>query len=71
MSVNEAPVGGEDDFEDTVRGDGGAVPMPSIAAESRGVSGGPEDQEVAEDRVEHDRDRVAEGYVRPGEPHTD
>lgn len=58
-------------FEESMLGEGGEVAMPSIAAESRGEAGGPQDQEVAEERSAHDRHRVVEGYVRPGEPHTD
>lgn len=70
MGEEVEPVIGEDGFEATVSGEGGQVPMPSVAAESRGVAGGPEDQEVAEEAATGDR-RVPEGYVRPGEPHTD
>ncbi len=71
MSEFEEPVRGEDGFESSVRGEGGEVPMPSVAAESRGQSGEAEDQEVAEGGVTDDRRRVIEGYVQPGEPHTD
>jgi hypothetical protein len=53
-------------------GEGGEVPMPSSAAESRGRAGTGEDQDVAEQQL-HREHRVIEGYVRPGEPgaHTD
>ncbi len=71
MNQIEEPIRGEDGFEASVRGDGGEVPMPSIGAESRGRSGDAEDQEVAEDEITQGRRRVLEGYVHPGEPHTD
>ena len=71
MSQLEEPVRGEDGFEASLRGEGGEVPMPSVAAESRNRAGEGEDQEVAERRVAHDDGRVPEGYVRPGEPHVD
>ena len=71
MSKLEEPIRGEDGFEASIRGDGGQVPMPSVAAESRNRTGEGEDHEVAEERVASDRRRVPEGYVRPGEPHTD
>jgi hypothetical protein len=71
MSEPEQPTLGADGFEAAVRGDGGEVPMPSVAAKSRGRSGERDDQEVAEEHVTDDRRRVAEGYVHPGEPHTD
>lgn len=60
----------QEGFESTMLGQGGEVPMPSSAAESRDKAGTEEDQEVAEERVAHEH-RVAEGYVRPGEPHSD
>lgn len=71
MSQSDEPVGGEKGFETSMTGGGGEVPMPSVAAGSRGQSGTPEDQDVAEEHVDDDRRRVVEGYVRPGEPHTD
>lgn len=71
MSELQEPMRGEDGFEASMRGEAGEVPMPSTAAESRGRAGEADDQEVAEQRVADDRGRVAEGYVRPGEPHTD
>ena len=70
MSDQTEPVIGEDGFDASASGEGGQVPMPSVAAESRGVAGGPEDQQVAEAAAGSDR-RVPEGYGRPGEPHTD
>lgn len=70
MSDFQEPVRGEDGFEASMRGQAGEVPMPSIAADSRGRSGEPEDQEVAEQR-RHEGRRVEEGYVHPGEPHRD
>ena len=71
MGELDEPIQHDHNFETSASGDGGVVPMPSIAAKSRGRSGGPEDQDVAEDHVAEDRGRVSEGYVRPGEPHTD
>lgn len=70
MSEISEPVLGEDNFEASVRGEGGEVPMPSVGAESRNRSGTEEDQARAVEQAT-DRRRVAEGYVRPGEPHTD
>lgn len=69
MSEFEEPVRDESGFEESVRGDGGEVPMPHVGAASRGQSGSADDQDVAEEQV--DDSRVAEGYVHPGEPHTD
>ena len=72
MSQLGEPIKGEDGFEASVQGEGGQVPMPSVGAGSRGGrSGEAQDQQAAEDRVAGDRHRVAEGYVHPGEPHTD
>ena len=71
MSDVQEPVRGEDGFEASIRGAGGEVPMPSVAAEARNRAGQGEDQEGAEHRVARDRRRVPEGYVHPGEPHTD
>ncbi len=71
MNQIEEPIRGEDGFEASLRGDGGEVPMPSAAAESRGRSGEADDQEVAVDEATKGRRRVPEGYVHPGEPHTD
>lgn len=71
MSESKQPIPSEDGFETTLHGDGGDVAMPSIAAESRGQSGHPDDQQVAENHVSDDGQRVVEGYVHPGEPHTD
>ncbi len=71
MSEFDEPVRGTDGSEASVRGDGGEVPMPSVAAGSRGQGGQDEDQQVAAERATGGRRRVAEGYVDPGEPHTD
>lgn len=71
MSDAERSTPGEP-FESAMLGEGGEVPMPSSAAESRGTAGTGEDQDVAEQHL-HREHRVIEGYVRPGEPgaHTD
>lgn len=71
MDDGDETIRGEDGFEASVTGDGGEVPMPNVAAESRGHGDGPADQKVAEEHVAQDRRRVVEGYVRPGEPHND
>jgi hypothetical protein len=71
MAESGEPVRRGESLEESMLGEGGQVAMPNLAAESRGEGGGPEDQEVAEQRAADDRRRMVEGYVRPGEAATD